>query len=247
MLLLAICHEHQGKLATAWRELRASLATARRADRADRVATAEEHLAIVEPQLTRVTVSVPAETALADLEVLLDGIAITSASYGIGMPLDPGEHLLEARAPNRLPWSTTLAVSAGAEDRTVIVPPLAIEPPRTPPPAPSRVVPIAIAGGTAALSFGLAGYWGVRAIVAEQGKPATCVANDAACTTAAQEHEDRRGRMATLSTVAGLIGAAATGAAFAIWWTRPKGEPSAELHVAPSEHAGATASLTVRF
>src|SRR5262249_24702666 len=151
--------------ASAWGELRAALALARQAQRADRVDVAREHLSRVEGRLSRVTIVVPTDAA-PTLEVRLDGIALTAASYGAALPVDPGQHTLEARAPGRIGWRTTVNVSPDARDMTVVVPSLAPAPQPAPGPAASApsVSPIAVASGVAVVWLGLSAFWGAKAL-----------------------------------------------------------------------------------
>ena len=59
LLNLALCHEKEGKIATAWAEFRAAATLAREQDRRDRSAAAEERIAVLEPKLAYVTVVAP--------------------------------------------------------------------------------------------------------------------------------------------------------------------------------------------
>lgn len=129
LLATALCHEQQGKLATAWGEFREALGMARAQQRQERIELAEEHIAALEPRLPKLTVVVAAP-AVEGLEVTLDG---ASAVIGTALPIDPGQHELGASAPGKKPWSETFALPAG-EQRTIEVPELADAP--APPPAP---------------------------------------------------------------------------------------------------------------
>ena len=51
-MFLALCHEGEGKTATAWTDFNAALSAARRDHRADREKVAREHLSALEPKLT---------------------------------------------------------------------------------------------------------------------------------------------------------------------------------------------------
>jgi hypothetical protein len=247
LLLLGICHERQGKLATAWRELRAGLAAAQRSGRVDRVATAEEHLAIVEPRLTRVTVVRPPAERVPDLEVRIDGVSLTFASDGTPLPLDPGEHVLEAVAPGRVSWTTSIAIRGEQGSRTINVPELAPEPILTPPRPASRTAPIAIATGVGLVWVGLSALWGARALDAEEHKPKSCAEADATCVGLAHGREDERNRAATLSTIAGAMGAASFGAAIVLYVTRPRERAAQGVRIVPSTRAGLGASLVLSF
>jgi hypothetical protein len=220
ILLLALCHEQEGRLASAWAELRAALAAARRAGRTDRIAIASDHIASIEPRLAHTTVVVGSNADVAGLDVVLDGVTLMRASCNSPIPLDPGLHEVAASAPGRASWHTSFVVRAGSDDASVVVPVL-LELPRAS--APSRARPLALGGAVAALgiALGLTAYWGVRAVVAEQSKPAECRDDDATCTGRARSLEDQRARMASLATVAAGVGALAAGAAITLWLTAP--------------------------
>src|SRR5690349_10947186 len=52
LLNLALCHEKQGKIATAWTEFREARATAKKDNRPDREAAADNEIAKLEPMLS---------------------------------------------------------------------------------------------------------------------------------------------------------------------------------------------------
>ena len=148
LLATAICHEKEGKLATAWAEFREALGLARAQGRQDRIDLAEEHIAGLEPRLPKLTVRVP---PIEGLEVTLDDAA---AVIDTALPVDPGEHELVATAPGKKPWSETFTMAA-AEQRTIEVPALeealapapAPGPEPEPAPAPTPTPPADSAGG----------------------------------------------------------------------------------------------------
>ena len=122
LLDLALCHEKQGKLATAWGEMLDAETDARKAARADIETRARANSKALEPKLPRVTVTVAANTP--GIEIAIDGQKIDLGALGKGRPVDPGEHKIVATAPGRKPWETTLSLKQ-AERKTVVVPALA--------------------------------------------------------------------------------------------------------------------------
>ncbi|MRG95518.1 hypothetical protein [Polyangium spumosum] len=122
LLDLALCHEKQGKLATAWGEMLDAETDARKAGRADIETRARANSKALEPKLPRVTVTVAANTP--GIEIAIDGQKIDVGALGKGRPIDPGEHKIVASAPGRKPFETTLNLGK-AERKTVVVPALA--------------------------------------------------------------------------------------------------------------------------
>jgi tetratricopeptide (TPR) repeat protein len=92
LLNLALCHEEEGKTATAWGELTESRELAKKAKRADRLKLAEDHIRELEPKLSRFVVAVPKEAAVKDMVVEVDAVPLDPGAWGTAIPIDPGEH-----------------------------------------------------------------------------------------------------------------------------------------------------------
>jgi len=121
LLNLAICHEKEGKLATAKGDYEEALAVATRDGRRDRQAIARERLAANEAAIPRILVLVGSASETAGLEVKLDGLVLRRAAWGVATPVDPGAHVVEANAPGRAPWSIQVTALA-SQKKTVDVP-----------------------------------------------------------------------------------------------------------------------------
>jgi hypothetical protein len=141
LLNLALCHERQGRTATAWSEFRQALALAKIDGRADREKLAQEHIDALEPQLAVLTVVVPA--ALLDIEGLTierNGAELARAGWGMSLPVDPGEHHLVVRAPGYGEHRVSATVDARSEV-VLELPTLEREPTGPPDPPPTFVLP----------------------------------------------------------------------------------------------------------
>ena len=137
LLNLGACYEKAGRTASAWATFRAAVSAAQAAKRDDYLSTAQKRASALEPTLSRVIIS-ETDTSVQGLEIKRDGVAVTQAEWGVPIPVDPGAHVIEASAPTKKPWQTTLTIAAGAAPTTVEIPLLEDAP--APPPAP---VPIA--------------------------------------------------------------------------------------------------------
>jgi hypothetical protein len=125
LLNLALCHETEGRTATAWAEYRAAARLARNQGRDDRAAAADTKAAALEPRLARLTV-VPA-TPLPGLEVARENGPLSERDLGVAAPIDPGFHEFRASAPGHRGWTATLEIKEG-EQRTLEIPALDEEP-----------------------------------------------------------------------------------------------------------------------
>jgi hypothetical protein len=129
LLNLGLCHELQGRTASAWSDFQDARSMAQRDGRPDRAVAAETHIHDLEPRLTRLTLEIPPEARLPGLTVRRDGVEVAVATWNVASPVDPGEHVVEAEAPGRAPWRATIAISVDGTSRTLRVPPLEPLPP----------------------------------------------------------------------------------------------------------------------
>ena len=142
LLALAVCHAGVGLSATAWRELRSAADGAIREGRADRAQFARDQIARLEPKLSRLTLVVPPD-APAGTIVELDGAPVARGDWGKATPVDPGHHILAARAPGRTAWSGTVDMGSEHDAQTVTVGPLAPESAHDAAPAAVPALPLA--------------------------------------------------------------------------------------------------------
>jgi hypothetical protein len=134
LLNLAICHEREGRLATAATEFEEAIALAVKDQRPEREKLAREHLAAIEPKIPRLTIrgADPAAT------VTLNGTVLATTALGTPLRVDLGLHVVKVEAPGKVPLTTTVSVVAG-EKRTLDLPQLAEAPP---PPLPDPMPPV---------------------------------------------------------------------------------------------------------
>ena len=121
VLNLGLCHEKEGKIASAWGELKEALAAAKKANRKDREKIARERIDAIEPRLPFMLV-IP-DKPIDGLAITVDGAAIAGEAWGAQLPIDPGAHVVKATAPKHEPWEGPFEVAEGKKI-TVRVPPL---------------------------------------------------------------------------------------------------------------------------
>lgn len=136
MLFLADCYEKTKRLASAWAQFREAEDLARKeSDRRTEIAHKRaEHL---EPLLARLTIRVGANVQVPGLAVIRDGRDVPLAERGAPIPVDAGEHRVEARAPGFKPWAAKVAIKDGESAALDLVP--LEEEPKAVKPAPKMV------------------------------------------------------------------------------------------------------------
>jgi hypothetical protein len=140
LLNLAVCYEKNGQTASAWTRYKEAASASAAEGRADRERYAREHAAALESSLAKLTITVAQGAAVDGLEVKRDGTVVPQAAWGVPVPVDPGDHVVEAHAPAHLPWSAQQKV-AEKESQTVTVPVLEAAPAPPPPPPPPPPTP----------------------------------------------------------------------------------------------------------
>lgn len=235
LLLLAICHERQGRWATAADELRTARARARRDQRVDREKLADEHLAAVLPKIARLVVTGAPRGA----KLVLDGTELSSVAAGVPLPVDPGERRLRVEATGYEPWEIAVRVGTTASEVKVAVPPLvpvAAPAPSSPAPSPVEDAPRGgaqrtagwIVAGAGLAAAGVGSVFGLQAI--DRSGDAKALCDPAACDSleALSLNEDARSSALAANVTIGL-GVAALAGGLLLVLTAPSSDSPARL------------------
>jgi hypothetical protein len=253
LLNLGVCHEREGKLASAWAEYNEVITLAQRDGRQDRVAYARERIAAVEPRLSRLKIDLPPSADAPGLEVRLDGNLMGRPALGVAVPVDPGPHEISVSAPGKRAWKGTVIAPEGPGKVAIVLPALEDAPDE----AAAPVAPVAAAtspqptsdrrrgdgktqrvvgfvlGGVGIVGVGIGTVFGLSAISQyNESNESGCNGND--CTAAAAEIRRDAQSAGTISTVAFVVGGAALAGGAVILLTAPRG-------------ASSTATARVRF
>ncbi len=148
LLNLADCWEHIGRTASAWARFLEIADMTKRLGQTDRERVARARAAALEPKLSRLHIEVGSTEP--GLELLRDGAPFGQAQWGMDVPVDPGNHTIEAKAPGFKSWTTVIQVPEGGKKAVVLVPslvkaepplPAPVAAPLSQPPAPKLTPP----------------------------------------------------------------------------------------------------------
>jgi len=251
MLYLADCYEKDGRTASAWAEfLEAESVAATRGDRRSEVA--RERADALAPKLSKIVVMVDPQAA--GVDVRRDGIAIGAAQWGTELPIDPGDHVLEASAAGKLPWRASVTISAGPSRQVVSVPALADAPrdePQTAPPQRSgnsqRVVGASLAG-VGLLGVGLGAYFGLHASARLSDSNADGHCNAAnQCDDLGTEARHDASSSALASTVFFIAGGALLAGGVVLYFTAPRAPAAVALGARTTARSGGLLTLSGAF
>lgn len=242
MFTLAECEAKAGKIATALVHyedyLRAAelLPAPQKQRHAQRMDIAKGQKAALAAEVPSLTLVLPAD-APADVEISRDGTALSRASLGVALPVDPGEHVITARLATgavheqrvsivrkekkvvEVAWK---AASAGPSATGSAGP--GPDGPGVPGSGPSgRRIGAYVAGGAGVVGLALGGVMGGLALGAKGDVDAHCP--DLKCDATGQKALDQ-GRTTSLVSTIGLgVGAAGLVTAAVLWLTEPKAAP----------------------
>lgn len=244
---LAECYEKTDRREDAYRLYTEVAIEAKRAGMPDRESRARQRSEALSAMLARLVVWVPKEVAeTPELEVTIDGRPLDRDAWtGDPLPVDLGEHVLEAMAPGRKPYRRVVPVRDTSVPVELSVPSLHSE--HEAPPAPRTEVTIASVGAsgessapsgrtTAALVLGVGG---AGAFLAGAGIAGVAAATDGLS-----------GPTRATSAVGIGLGGAGLVAAGVLWFVTPSGKRknSAAITVVPTAGPlGGGVSLLGRF
>jgi hypothetical protein len=249
LLNLGVCHDKEGKTATAYRELQQlvqAIGASKNRDDRERVRFATDALAKLDARLTRAAFNVSALPAGSTLK--LDGTPV--ADVTLVLPIDPGDHQIEITAPGRppksVPWTVlpqpgTQTFKADPPDAATAVPAAAPAGAKAPAPSPAKHAtrsdewrrPAAYAWGAVGLvAIGIGSYFGIDTLNKRDARDPHCVGT--VCDAAGMSLDDKAHTSATISTIAFVGGFAALGAGAYFLFTAPSGKKAAAVRAAPT-------------
>jgi hypothetical protein len=255
----AKCFEDWGKLARAYRWYESAEKMAKET-KDDRVAQIRGLIDTLDPDVPRLTITLPAGADAVAAKVKLDGVALKTADIGTQMLVDPGPHQIEYRSDGKVRTKTVPLERGGASEITLELeasggaepkepkepkepPSRQPEPIETNPGRTRRIVGLTLAGA-GAVAVGVSVYLTLDARTTYKDALADhCSGSPNMCDpTGLEITRDARSR-ANTATVIAIIGGAATIGGVVLFLTAPKG-----AYIAPTaEKGGAGVVLGGRF
>lgn len=263
---LAVCYEKDGKTASAWATFKDVIAQARQENRPDREQFARDLSETLFPKLSYLTVNVSPKADVDGLVLTLDGHMIGRAVWGMPMPLDPGVHILEARAPNRAVWRRELRVFEDGDRQTTEVADLGgevapsasasggisrptaaigssstassgpLEADKMPHGSSSKKTIGYVVGGTGLVALGIGSYFGLRAASKWSDRNSHCV--NGACDAEAVNLADDTHRSGTIANVAFGVGVVGLAVGTYLVLTSPSSAPRPNAATAVPRQTG---------
>jgi hypothetical protein len=247
LLALALCHEREGKLASAWAEYGDVASRSKVEGRPDRASAAHAKALEIEPKLSSLTLVLADNSSTRSVEVRRNGAIVPMAWFGTAVPVDGGSVTVEATGPKKRTWKLTFSMAGSGDRRTVTIPALdgpmaptcavgdpesdAIKPPK--PPEPHRgltgwQVAGLVAGAAGILGLGVGGTFGVIAMNKNNTSKTECQNGGDFCTL--QGQQDRQDAMTAgdVSSAAFIGGGvlAAAGASMVLWGRSSENRPA---------------------
>lgn len=239
LLNIADCDAHLGRTASAWARFLEAATLAHRTSDPKREAYAKQRADVLEPKLSRLTVTTASPPA--GMSVVLDGVPLNGAVLDVPLPIDPGHHVIEAKAPGRATYRSEVDVPPDGARVKVAIPTLSVLPTTPieskPMASPSTwstqktaavvVSAVALTGLAVGSVFGLSARskW-----IDAQGKCTPLGCPDDAIT---EQHDAKRA--ALVSTLSFSIAAAAALTGVTLWLTAPSStDGGTSMQLAPT-------------
>lgn len=233
LLNLGDCYKQSSppRTASAWGAYQqAGILASKRGD-TDRQEAAAQRAQAIAPVLSKVIISPVPAARVAGLEVKWDGKLFGEGSWGTAIPVDSGEHTIEASAPGKKRWTGKVTVRANGGTMTAEVPGLAaasVDVAATPAEAPAgwsaqRTVGIAV-GAAGLVGIVIGSVFGAKAMSADADSHDHCLPTEyTQCDSQGVQLGKDAFSAATASTVGFLIGGAGLVGGVVTFLTAPSG------------------------
>jgi Tfp pilus assembly protein PilV len=228
-LNLALCYERLGKTASSWAMWLSGATEAAEKGQWERETLARRRAALLEWRLLRVTILVAPQEDMGSIDLQLDGEPVPRSRWGAPTPVDPGPHWVQALAPGKRPWVSTVEVD---EEHVPIVQVSVLEPmgqatreaPRPTRASGRKTAAILLTGAGIAALVGMSAL----ALVAKSTyQSAPCSGND--CNKTGVDRRDEANVEAGLATVLGVSAVTALAGAAVVAYGWPASPRSATV------------------
>jgi serine/threonine-protein kinase len=249
LLNLALCYEKNEQLASAWATYNEAAADADRSGRPEWVKRGKDKAAALAPSLTTLSVTVPKNARIDGLEVTRDGQPISAAEWGVKVPIDGGDHVVEAHAPGHDAWTTHVSAPAKCGALTVSVPVLvrssvATKPDVTAPKPHDRPEKPAqkgstqrtigvVLGAAGVIGLGLGGGFALNAMSKHNAAKKDCSPDEARCGPQGLANYSDANGSADVATIAFIAGGALLVGGIVLYLTSPRGTVSTTALLRP--------------
>ena len=250
-LYLGECYEKNGQSASAWVTFQAAAEAGNKANQPERAKVASDRANALLAKLSKITITVAAAANVPGLEVKRDGIDVGKATWGVGVPVDPGEHSIVATAPGKKDWSKNVRVEPDGATANVDIPTLedvAAKPPAVASPnaqpftAQAKLDDTAsasngstqrqwahVAGGIGILGLAAGIVFGLEANSKENQSQKDCLPNaPTECNPAGVDLRHSGHNYATMANVAFGVGAVGLITGVILRFTAPSATPTSE-------------------
>jgi hypothetical protein len=240
---IALCEEHTGSLVAALEDYTIAEREAHEENAQDVLRLVGKRLADLTPRVPRVTLRVVPDTPTASLT--LDGRPIARALWATSLPVDPGDHRIEATAEGRETSSasvvlnerdsTVLEVKLGPPTSPPPGPPVSISPVAPPATEPARAAPFRTVAVIETAGFAVLAGGGLAAFLAADGartRGIQACAQHASTSPDACDPQKNEVRAWDWVAAGAWTGAAALATLAVLAWAHPSpAQPSAALRV----------------
>jgi hypothetical protein len=240
LLNLADCYEKNGQLASAWAKFHDVASRAQRAGRTDVEAMANNRIKQIEPKLSYLTIIVP-QARVEGLEVRRDGEIAPKAAWDTALPIDGGDHTIEAMAPGKQTRVISVHIAPSGDRSTVTLEPLESAPVGAPTAsaskdqasdakgdargwAPQQSLGL-IAAGAGIVAVGVGVVFGLQAISKNKDAEAFCPASPQCNDPQGVSLTNDAKSAATVSTVGFVAGALLVAGGVTVYLTAPSSSP----------------------
>jgi len=201
LLALAMCHEADGKLASAWAEFLDTAARSRTENRPDRQKVAHDRAEALRPRLSTLEIRVASDVAALDgLEIRRDGVLLGHGAWNAAVQIDGSQHVVEVSVKGKRVWRRSVSVKKEGDAALLLVADVEesspASPDEAPPPTPAplaKSVPAVrysekkrwgtlewagvATAGVGVVSLGLGSYFLANALGKESDSNNDCTAN----------------------------------------------------------------------